>query len=140
MLSQIDTHYLTKLFLARNLIRSKGALILAKRIYHFLKYVDLSYNPLENKGLKNICKARWPKLEKLKVNKVHATPEVLRYFNKYQGSMQLLEISFRHMSLKMLGNMPLVSSFSIIIGLRAMDCPAELIIVNSVSKKEYLKF
>ena len=74
------------------------------------------------------------------MNKVHATPEVLRYFNKYQGSMQLLEISFRHMSLKMLGNMPLVSSFSIIIGLRAMDCPAELIIVNSVSKKEYLKF
>jgi hypothetical protein len=62
-----------------------SALALLRQVdWKFLIYLNLSLNPIKNKGVEHICKCNFPRLERLIFQKTGATSSIFRHVAKAQ--------------------------------------------------------
>lgn len=63
-IEQSQWKFITRLSFINCSIGPESALILSRMELMYLKELDVSYNPIKNKGMGYICKAKWPKLSR----------------------------------------------------------------------------
>ena len=77
--------YLVDLDLSNCLLKESSLKSLINCEMSWLKYFNISNNPIGNKGFKNICQAPWARLQRLTMYRVRITSHGLKYFSKSQA-------------------------------------------------------